>query len=265
MYSLWLECGTEGRDELVAELFELGTLGITEHPAALQAFFEERFDVTGLAAWKPRWEEEAAQDWVAVSRKGWEPAAVGERLFLVPDWRDDAAPAGRVRLTVHAGMASGSGYSDPTQLALEALEKHLRGGETVLDVGTGSGILTAAAALLGAGKLLACEIEAEAAGQAARNFLAAGVSVQLFVGSPRSLAGGVADLVAANLNAMSILGSAGELRRVLAPGGRLILSGFRERRMEEVRKAFPDCEVVRETGRLYWRCLVLGLISGSRK
>ena len=255
MYSLWVECGAEGRDELVADLWEMGTLGITEHPGALQAFFAERLDVAG------RWEDEPDEDWVAVSRRDWDPVAVGDRLYLVPDWRDDVAPAGRVRVRVHAGMASGSGYSDPTQLALEALEKHLRVGDRVLDVGTGSGILTAAAAALGAGRLMACEMDGVAAAEAGRNFAGTRLEVGLFVGSPRSLRGGVADVVVANLNAASILACAGELRRVLAPGGRLILSGFLERRMEDVRGAFPGFVAAGETGRIYWRCLVLAAVT----
>jgi ribosomal protein L11 methyltransferase len=252
--SLRLRVGEgEERERLLAELAGRGTLGVTETEEGIEAFFEGRFDASFLNSYEPVWVGERSIDWVAVSRAGMEPEAVGERLFLVPDWLDAAAPEGRLRLVVHAGQASGSGYSDPTRLALEALERHLRGGEVVLDVGTGSGILTAAAHLLGAGRLLACEIDEDAAEHAKANLR--DVPAMLWVGSPRSLAGGVADLVVANLNGETILALDKELRRVLHPGGVMVLSGIREKRVEEVRGAFADLEMLAQAARGQWRSL----------
>ena len=233
MVSLFLTCAGDERGRVIARLWELGTLGITENDASIQAFFEEQFDAGEFAANDARWQSEEARDWVEESRKGWEPLAVGKRLFLVPSWRDDPAPEGRLRLAVHAGAASGSGYSIPTQLALEALETCLRPGDTVLDVGAGSGILTAAAGLLGAGRRIACEIDADAAMQARANL---GSEPLLFAGSPRSLRSAIADLIVANLNAVAIESISGELARVAKPKAVIIVSGFHRRWEESLRR-----------------------------
>lgn len=264
MYVLRLHCRVAERDTLVAELHELGTLGIleTELPdfvLSLDAWFDQPFDSDSLARHDPAWEQAPERDWIAESRRGWEPLAVGERLHLVPEWLDDPAPPGRVRLTVHPGAASGSGYSEATQLALEALERTVHADDAVLDIGTGSGILTAAAWLLGARRLFACDIDDTAARTAASNLAGDSIRAAIFAGSPRSIRTGAITLAVANLNAASLLANAAELTRVLAADGRLIVSGFRERRLRDVRRAFESrgLPVRAETRRDDWRCLVL--------
>ena len=116
--------------------------GITElSETSLRAFFAS--DAPELrAAFDPygaRWEQVEERDWVAVAHARLEPMLVGERFFLVPVWRDDPAPAGRMRIVVNPGMAFGTGAHETTQLCIEALERRLRPGAAVLDVGTGSG------------------------------------------------------------------------------------------------------------------------------
>jgi ribosomal protein L11 methyltransferase len=257
MHSLWLECTGADRELLIADLYDLATLGITEHDSGLQAFFELPFATDRFSQYRPRWVEEPSRDWVCYARSMWEPRPVGERLFLVPDWLNDPAPPGRLRLTVHAGMASGTGYSEPTRLALEALERHVRPGDTLLDAGAGSGILTAAARLLGAGSLYACEIDVQACMETRRNFALDGVPAALWIGSPRSLRSSTVDCLIANLNAVTLLNLAGELRRVSRPGASLILSGFRDRRLNDVEASLQPARRIelRESG--CWRCLVL--------
>ncbi len=102
--------------------------------------------------------QEEDRDWVEAAREMLQPMEVGERFFLVPEWRDDPAPAGRFRMVVNPGMAFGTGVHETTRLCLEALERYVRPGMDVLDVGTGSGILARAAGLLGARRVYACDI-----------------------------------------------------------------------------------------------------------
>jgi ribosomal protein L11 methyltransferase len=255
-YSLLLQCPRAESEFVSAELYGLGTAGITERDlpggvCELEAFFAERFDAAPLfGRFAPEWREQAATPWVDT----FEPLVLGSRLFLVPGWRDGPTPEGRLRLTVHARQASGSGYQPATQLALEALERHLRPGDRFLDVGTGSGILSAAAALLGAGARFACDLDLAALGEARENATPA----QLFGGSARAVAAGAVNVAAANLNAEALLSLGGELPRVLAPGGRLILSGFRSRSVDRLASAFP-LEVLETLASGDWRALVLAV------
>jgi ribosomal protein L11 methyltransferase len=253
MVSVFLECAKEDSERLVADLYELGTIGILEEDSPgdrckLWAYFEDGVDTSVLSTWKPVVRREDARDWVEVSRSRWHPLLIGERFFLVPPWRDDPVPPGRCRLEMPAGLASGTGLHPATQLALEAIERFLQPGDCVLDLGTGSGILSMAAQMLGAGRIIACDIDPQAAEAASK------VGVSVFVGSARSVRSSSIDLVAANINAATILSLAAEIRRVLRPSGRAILTGFPVSACENVRKRFIPVEAELEKGG--WACLV---------
>jgi ribosomal protein L11 methyltransferase len=111
-------------------------------------------------------------------------------------------------------MAFGTGRHETTQLCLEALETYVRPGVRVLDVGTGSGILAQAAALLGAGPVWACDIDPEAVEIARGN-----AGPNLFIGSVDAVRSGAAGLIAANISPEAIARLAPELLRCLRPGG----------------------------------------------
>src|ERR1017187_1355683 len=164
MFSIEIECPPEQNDMLIAELWTEGSAGIVEMNGGLRAFFEDDADRGALAGrfHALSWRQEEQRDWVAMSRANWEPLLVGERFFLVPEWRNDGAPAGCFPIMVNPGMALGTGMDATTQLCLEAREVFVRPGGTVLDVGTGSGILAEAATLLGAGRVVACDVDPEA-------------------------------------------------------------------------------------------------------
>lgn len=229
---LTLSCNRGENELLAAELDDSGMLGLIEEDQAgerssLRAFFEDSARATAIAErlsdYSPVIGPYEPQDWVAMARAQWRPVLAGVRFFLVPPWCDDAAPAGRLRMPMPPGTASGTGLHASTQLMLAALEQELRPGDTLLDLGTGSGILSAAALLLGAGAVYACDIEEEAA-LAAREYTER--RVPLFLGSARSLRGASVDVVAANINAATLMALAWEIARVLKPGGRALLGGF---------------------------------------
>ena len=214
-------------DYLVAELSECGVLGITEETGGLRAFFGDDVQANELAErfanYGPELEETEAIDWEQVSRQAWPPLPIGERFYLVAPWCQQETPAGRLRLEIEPGMACGTGRHPATQLCLEALERYVRPGDSVLDIGTGSGILAEAARLLGAGRVVGCDVDAEAIA-----FTRPRLSVPLFVGSADAVRARSQDLIVANIDAATIEALRPELERVRKSGSTLILSGFPE-------------------------------------
>jgi ribosomal protein L11 methyltransferase len=238
MFSLEIDCDAEDRDLLIAELWEAGSAGIAElSPARVRAFFEDRADHAALRRRYPgaRWRVEEERDWVQAARDLLQPMEVGRRFFLVPEWRDDPTPPGRLRIAVNPGMAFGTGVHETTQLCLEALEERLEPGMSVLDVGTGSGILARAARLLGAARVFACDTDPDAVAIAGEGF----------VGSADAVSSASADLVLANISPEAIVLLAPELVRVLRPGGTLLASGFEKNEVERVRAVLPPAAEVR--------------------
>jgi ribosomal protein L11 methyltransferase len=214
--------------DLLADLYDAGTAGIIEHDTWLEAFFEDR--ETAARFGEPV--ECADTDWVRHTYDAWPPLEVGERFFVVAPWRTDPTPPGRLRLEIDPGMQCGTGQHRCTQLCLEAMERVIRPGDAVLDVGSGSGILSIAAKLLGAGRVIACDIDAAVAGCATESAL---TPVPFFIGSANAVRDGAFDVVVANIGEEVLGRLRPDLERV-AP--RRILSGFQD-----------------ETGE--WACLIL--------
>ncbi len=239
MFSLEMACEPEQREMLIADLWQLGSAGIQElAPDRLRAFFEDDAARPRLASMFPEAavRSEEQQDWVERARSDWEPIAVGSRFYLVPEWRDDPAPEDRIRIAVNPGMAFGTGMHETTQLCLEALERSVRTGMRVLDVGTGSGILAVAAGLLGAGEVWACDLDPVAV-ELAQMRIAPG---RVFLGSADAVATGCFDLLVANISAEAVTGLAGDLLRCLEPQGLAIVSGFELTEAETVAAALRN-------------------------
>ncbi len=179
-----------------------------------------------------------SRDWVAHSRSLWKPIEVGDRFFLVPEWEDEAqTPDGRIPLRMPVGQGFGSGFHETTQLALRALEITKVEGLAVLDVGTGSGILLAAARTMGATALVGCDLDPVAI-EAARGYLAKSeVPACLFQGSIGAVRSRRFPVILANLNATLILNLLGPLFAALEPGGVLILSGILSEEAAAIRAA----------------------------
>ena len=247
MFSLEIDCDPEDRDLLIAELWEQGSAGIVElNEQTVRSFFDDEVNRAALLELYPgaRQREEEARDWVQSSRDLLQPMEVGARFFLVPEWRDDPTPAGRFRIVVNPGMAFGTGVHETTQLCLEALEEFVKPGARVLDVGTGSGILAQAAALLGAGKVYACDTDP----------VAVEIAGNGFVGSVNAVATASVDLVVANISPEAIVQIAPDLVRVLRPNGILLASGLETPEVEQVKAALPPSREVRSKGN--WALIV---------
>lgn len=232
MFSLLLHSPQEREEYLIAELSDEKTAGIIEEAGRIRAFFDDDCDPSRLlvrfADFSPELRHEPSIDWVQATREAWPPLLIGKRFFLVAPWADhpgssEPTPEGRLRLDVYPGRACGTGRHPATQLCLEALEQYVRPGDRVLDVGAGSGILSAAAALLGAEQVIGCDIDHDAV-QIARER----VRLPLFTGSADAVRSNWADVVVANIDSATLERLAPELARVRKPDSMLILSGFPE-------------------------------------
>ncbi len=203
----------------------------------------------------------AEEDWANAWKEYYRTTRVGQQLVIKPSWLDYQQHADDLVIEMDPGMAFGCGTHATTALCLKLLEKYIRPGMTIYDIGTGSGILAAAAAKLGAGRVLAVDIDPiackAAQENAARNKVSDRVSVRQ--GSLAEHLDGGADLVVANIIADVIADLAPDAAAVLSPGGIFIASGIIRDRLEMVVAAaeaagFAVCEMLEEG---LWVALVL--------
>lgn len=181
----------------------------------------------------------AEEDWAVAWKKFYKTSRVGQRLVIKPSWEDYQPRAGDLIIEMDPGMAFGCGTHATTSLCLQLLEKYIKPGVSVYDIGTGSGILAVAAAMLGAGRVLAVDIDPvackTAAENAARNNVGETVSVRQ--GNLAELLESGADIVVANIIADVIAGFAPQAAATLKPGGTFIASGIIRDKSEMVRSA----------------------------
>ncbi|WP_308025005.1 50S ribosomal protein L11 methyltransferase [Neisseria oralis] len=177
------------------------------------------------------------QDWVRLTQSQFDPIQISERLWITPSWHK--APAGNaVNLQLDPGLAFGTGSHPTTRLCLKWLDTQLKGGESVLDYGCGSGILTIAALKLGAGSAVGVDIDEQAI--RASNDNAAQNNVQAHFYLPDGLPQGQFDVVVANIlaNPLRMLGEM--LAARTKQGGHIVLSGLLAEQSEELGEIYSQ-------------------------
>ena len=163
--------------------------------------------------------------------------AIGTRLWLAPAGAD-RAPGDRLTVSIHMGLAFGTGEHPTTALCLEWLERHAAPATTVLDYGCGSGVLALAALALGARFAYAVDNDPQALIATRANAALNGAVDRLFVGAPESLPAVAADVLLANLLAGPLVALAPTFASYVVPGGMLVLSGILEPQAAEVASAY---------------------------
>ncbi len=169
-------------------------------------------------------------DWRNAWKKHFGVQRIGHGIVVVPSWIDYTLRAGEVVLRIDPGMAFGTGQHPTTAMCLRALEETGAEDADVLDLGCGSGILSIAAVLLGARRVLALDTDPDAIKAAAENVADNGVAeaVEVRIGTIEegSAPDATFDLALANISGLALERLAPALGGALSPGGRLILSGF---------------------------------------
>ena len=191
----------------------------------------------GIAPPPCRLREVAEQDWVRASRDQLAPVRISPRLWIVPSWHDAPEP-GALNIVLDPGLAFGTGHHPTTRMCLRWLERMVRGGETVLDFGCGSGILAIAAMKLGAARADGVDIDEQALLAARRNAMHNRVPVT-FHDAAEALRQ-PARIVVANILARPLVVLAPLLARLTVQHGRLALAGLLVEQAGEVRAAYEQ-------------------------
>jgi ribosomal protein L11 methyltransferase len=184
--------------------------------------------------------ERSEEDWASAWKEHYRPLRAGDRVVIRPPWFEYEEQAGDIVLILDPGMAFGTGMHPTTRLSLLQIEQHVRAGQSLFDVGTGSGVLALAAANLGAAPIDAVDVEPMAIRVAAGNLELndAADRIALHLGSADWAAGKTYDVVVANIIARVLISIADELAAATKPGGLLLLSGIIEPKESATRERF---------------------------
>ena len=184
-------------------------------------------------------QELAEEDWVDNWKKYFEPARITHDLTIVPSWTDYEVTTGEKIIKLDPGMAFGTGTHPTTKMSLFALEQVLQGGETVLDVGTGSGVLSIASSLLGAKEIFAYDLD-DVAVRVAQENIALNAGTENIHVAAGDLLKGVdieADVIVANILADILVNLTDDAYRLLKDEGYLIMSGIISEKWDLVRES----------------------------
>ena len=231
-----------------------------ENPAEAMAFLRERYTAVGIDhVVESNTVSEA--DWANNWKKYFKPLPVGEKILICPSWETTDNPENRAILSIDPGMAFGTGGHDTTRLVLETLEKYITDGCDFLDVGCGSGILSIAACLLGAGRALGIDIDALAVKTAVENGELNGLvapKYEIRLGDLAKDVDGKYPVIAANIVADAIIMLSPAIPNLLAEDGVYIVSGIIDTREQDVLAALDKCgfTVVERREHGGWLCMV---------
>ena len=194
--------------------------------------------------------------WTDVWKKYFKPFYAGKHLVVKPTWEPFTPKTGDLVIEIDPGMAFGSGTHETTGMCLSMLEEIISGGEEIIDVGTGSGILAIGAALLGAGHVLAIDIDPDAVKVARenvrKNHVENTVSVQ--EGNLLDRVSAVCDICVANISSDVIISFAAPMMNHIRTGGLFLCSGIVSQRSGEVEQALLSAgyEILRKEIRGEW-------------
>ena len=228
---------------------ETPLFGEPDHPTAelwqrsiAVALLEEHADVPAMLATAAKLAQRpvptqyqidtiADQDWVRLTQSQFDPIPISPRLWIVPTWHE-APDTAAINLKLDPGLAFGTGSHPTTRLCLRWLDEHIRGGESLLDYGCGSGILAIAAAKLGAAEVVGVDIDPQAITASHDNAELNAVAAHFCL--PDALPKAQYDMVVANILTNPLKAMAPMLAGRVRRGGQLVLSGILAAQAQDV-------------------------------
>lgn len=225
-------------------------------PSEAVAFLSERYNAEGIEH-NIELLDCAEEDWRNNWKKYFNPIPVGEKLLIRPSWRDDYDAGERKVLSIDPGLAFGTGGHETTRLCLEMCEKYLKDGDSVLDVGCGSGILGIATLLLGAKDAVGVDIDEVAVRTAKENAEINGVGDRFtaICGSFTDKVEGKYDIVLANIVADAIMFLSEGIKDFMKSDAVYVMSGIIDTRAEEVKMSVSrHFDIIEEHLENGWAC-----------
>ncbi|MDU4888963.1 MAG: 50S ribosomal protein L11 methyltransferase [Clostridium sp.] len=199
------------------------------------------------------------EDWENNWKKYYKPTLVGEKIVVKPIWEEYELKAGELMVEMDPGMAFGTGTHETTRMCVKALEKYVKGEDTVFDIGTGSGILSIAAARLGAKHVVGVDLDPVAVDSAKKNVGYNNLSnIEILYGDLMEVVKGKAEIVVANILAPIVMILCDGVKEFINEGGFFIASGILNTQEEMIKEkmeavGFKIEEVIADGE---WVCIV---------
>ena len=264
-YELFLDLASSLTNDALEELNETiiirseDTLDDVE--SGINAFAKELSNAFGTEiSCETILEKKENQDWIKLYQESVQPIEVGD-FYIHPSWSEPIV--GLKNILIDPTLAFGSGHHETTNACLLAVERYTKPGDTVADIGTGSGILGIAAAKSGA-IVDICDTDIVAVNDAIKNFEANNEKVNRYWEGSANTSNNTYDLVIANIVADVLVMIAKDLKNITKENGIIILSGIMDQHKEKVVKKFKDCEILEEIQQNEWVTLIVKKVNNEQ-
>jgi ribosomal protein L11 methyltransferase len=276
-FELLVSTDTPVNDLVVGLLSDVGAEGFIEEGNELKCYFAE-------AKWKPEYKEDVVrflghlktegkvgkyavkvseimnQDWNMKWEESIVPIEVTDNIAIKPSWKEYNGNA-KIVIEIDPKMSFGTGHHETTRMMVRLLEKYIKGGEKILDVGTGTGVLAIAAIKLGAKRCIAVDRDEWSIDNSVENIRKNGVldKVEVIRGEISSLGEEEYDIEVANLNRNTLLYIEPELRKRCKSGGVLLLTGLLTLDEDDIVKSYTKSgfKVIETLHEAEWSALAL--------
>ncbi len=211
-----------------------------------------------LGSWDFTLEKKENEDWSKKWKEGWDVTHVTDKIAVVPDWIDYEPEQNEIVIKLEPGCAFGTGTHQTTQLCMKALEKYLKPGDRVADIGMGSGILSILAKKLGASYVYGCDTDDTVIDVAKENAVKNSVECTFELGSADKI-NDKFDFVCANILHFVLAEIMGDLKNIMKPDALMSLSGILDEKKQMVIDAYEQAglELVEEIRQDQWTSFVV--------